>query len=392
MRRYNYRNPENNNVEHDNYQKIVDDFVESRKSLKKNLDKQKGDIITMRVGEKPLTKDEKKSKPIIDNLKSLNVEIKKGRNLYWRMFEAYQGKNKTQSEIKLTSKQDIGKLGANPGEVNLEDIQGENLLTIKNTKTNSTKSFPLTEDLASLLFKPARDIDFEDIEDGALRTYYDIMLNYAGISNRANNNRKLRRAREVYNRVEEEQFSDDERKDEDDELPPLPEDDWEDDMENPEEDFELFEEEEERGRPAPVDYRPVNYRGEPRVEMGRYFKEGVDVEEGRGRRRNVAKQVRENKKANKMKVRRRQQRQEQDMRGRRQEFQEQGMRQGIGFVNEERRGERRYVPEGRVPVRRRRANRGVEEVRGLDPRRRRGQQGRGLNLMSPDEITCVCSH
>ena len=95
MRRYNYRNPENNNVEHDSYQKIVDDFVESRKSLKKNLDKQKGDIITMRVGEKPLTKDEKKSKPIIDNLKSLNVEIKKGRNLYWRIFEAYQGKNKT---------------------------------------------------------------------------------------------------------------------------------------------------------------------------------------------------------------------------------------------------------------------------------------------------------
>ena len=198
MRRYNYRNAENNNVEHDNYQKIVDDFVESRKSLKKNLDKQKGDIITMRVGEKPLTKDEKKSKPIIDNLKSLNVEIKKGRNLYWRIFEAYQGKNKTQSEIKLTSKQDIGKLGTS-GEIQLEDIRGENLLTIKNTKTNSTKSFPLTEDLASLLFKPARDIDFNDIEAGAFRTYYDIMLNYAGISNRANNNRKLRFAREVYN-------------------------------------------------------------------------------------------------------------------------------------------------------------------------------------------------
>ena len=165
-------------------------------------------------------------------------------------------------------------------------------------------------------------------------------------------------------------------------------------MENPEEDFEFFEEEEERGRPAPapapaparVDNRPVNYRGEPRQERGRVFKEGVVVEEGRGRRRNVAKQVRQKKKDVKMNIRRRQQEQRQDMRRRRQDFQEQGMRQGVGFVNEERVGERRYIPEGRVPVRRRRANRGREEVRGLDPRRRRRQEGRGLNLMSPDEM------
>ena len=142
MKRYNYRNPDNNQEDLDNYTKIVDDFVESRKTLKSNLKKARGDIISMRVGEAPLTKDEKKSKPIIDNLKSLTKEVKKGRNMYWRMFEAYQGKNKTQSEIKLTSKTDIGKLGQF-GECNLEDIQGENLLTIKNTKTNSSKSFPL---------------------------------------------------------------------------------------------------------------------------------------------------------------------------------------------------------------------------------------------------------
>ena len=155
MKRYNYRDPDNSEEEFDNYKKIVDDFVESRKTLKTNLKKSRGDIITMRVGEAPLTKDEKKSKPIIDNLKSLTKEVKKGRNMYWRMFEANQGKNKTQSEIKLTSKTDTGKLGTH-GVVNLEDIQGENQLTIKNTKTNSSNSFPLTEDLASLLFKPVK--------------------------------------------------------------------------------------------------------------------------------------------------------------------------------------------------------------------------------------------
>ena len=39
MKRYNYRDPDNNKEDLDNYTKIVDDFVESRKTLKTNLKK-----------------------------------------------------------------------------------------------------------------------------------------------------------------------------------------------------------------------------------------------------------------------------------------------------------------------------------------------------------------
>ena len=49
MKRYNYRNPDNTEEDLDNYTKIVDDFVESRKTLKSNLKKARGDIISMRV-------------------------------------------------------------------------------------------------------------------------------------------------------------------------------------------------------------------------------------------------------------------------------------------------------------------------------------------------------
>ena len=71
MKRYNYRNPDNTEEDLDNYTKIVDDFVESRKTLKSNLKKARGDIISMRVGEAPLTKDEKKSSKH-EQLKKLN--------------------------------------------------------------------------------------------------------------------------------------------------------------------------------------------------------------------------------------------------------------------------------------------------------------------------------
>ena len=71
----NYKNPDFSD-ETDDFTDIVDEFIKHRKTLKKNLKQQRGEtIITERVGERPLTKDEKKQAPTIQALDRLTREV-----------------------------------------------------------------------------------------------------------------------------------------------------------------------------------------------------------------------------------------------------------------------------------------------------------------------------
>ena len=105
----NYKNPDFAD-EVDDFADIVDDYIKQRKQLKKNLKEQRAEtIITERVGQRPLTKEEKKQKPTIEAIERLGNELKKGKNSFLTMFQNTIGLNKTQSEVKLTSKEGKGK-------------------------------------------------------------------------------------------------------------------------------------------------------------------------------------------------------------------------------------------------------------------------------------------
>ena len=168
----NYKNPDFKD-ESQNFSDIVDDFITQRKILKKNLKEQRGEIVTERVGQRPLTRQEMKQKPTIEALDRLTQEVKRGRNVFLTMFQNTIGMNKTQGEVKVTAKEGIGKLGLN-GEVNLSDLD-QNIFTVRNKKTGETFSRKLTDDLASLLFKPNRLIDYDEIDASALNDYYRAM-------------------------------------------------------------------------------------------------------------------------------------------------------------------------------------------------------------------------
>jgi len=194
----NYKNPDFAD-DVDDFADIVDDYIKQRKQLKKNLKEQRAEtIISERVGERPLTKEEKKQKPTIEAIERLGKEIKRGRNVYLTMYQNSIGLNKTQGEVKATGKEGIGKLGLN-GEVNLSDLD-QNIFTVRNTRTGETFTHKLTDDLATLLFQPSRLIkDFNDIDNASLQLYYQAMKT-SGISGRANNNKKLKISKQVYDR------------------------------------------------------------------------------------------------------------------------------------------------------------------------------------------------
>ena len=82
----NYKNPDFKE-ETDEFSDIVDDFITQRKILKKNLKEQRGEIVTERVGQRPLTRNEMKQKPTIEALDRLTQEVKRGRNVFLTMFQ-----------------------------------------------------------------------------------------------------------------------------------------------------------------------------------------------------------------------------------------------------------------------------------------------------------------
>ena len=70
-----------------------------------------------------MTKLEAQQKPTIDAIKSLEQSLNPNRKgVFYKLFEEFTTTTKSQSEIKLTPKQDEGKLGTH-GRVNLADLQ-----------------------------------------------------------------------------------------------------------------------------------------------------------------------------------------------------------------------------------------------------------------------------
>ena len=175
----------------DEFDNLVENFVKNRKQLKQKVKEERGDLSRKKADAKL------KAEPITESIAELKSSLA-DKGGFLKMFERFSGVSKSQSEIKLTTKSSEGRLGTH-GFVDLADLQ-DGVLRVRNSQTGDSFNIQLDEDLAELLFKPYRNIDLNEIDNQALNLYYQIM-SVAGISPRANNNNKIRRARQVYNAV-----------------------------------------------------------------------------------------------------------------------------------------------------------------------------------------------
>ncbi len=175
----------------DEFDNLVENFVKNRKQLKQKVKEERGDLSRKKADAKL------KAEPITESIAELKSSLANNGG-FLKMFERFSGVSKSQSEIKLTTKASEGRLGTH-GFVDLADLQ-DGVLRVRNSQTGDSFNIQLDEDLAELLFKPYRNIDLNEIDNQALNLYYQIM-SVAGISPRANNNNKIRRARQVYNAV-----------------------------------------------------------------------------------------------------------------------------------------------------------------------------------------------
>lgn len=178
----------------DSFNELVENFVKNRKQLKNKVKEMRGDVVAKQEEIKRQTEPITKS---IDELKD-TIKSTSEKGGFFKMFERFSGVSKSQSEIKLTTKSNVGKLGTK-GEVDLADLQ-DGMLRLRNTQTGETYETRLDEDLAEMLFKPFRNIDLDEISKSALVSYYEIMK-IAGISPRANNNKKIKQAKQAYQNV-----------------------------------------------------------------------------------------------------------------------------------------------------------------------------------------------
>ena len=85
------------------------------------------------------------------------------------------------------------------GRVSLPDLD-DGFIRVNNVQTGERIEHKLDGDLAELLIKPMKNIDMNEISNTAFRKYFEI-LNVAGISPRANNNRKIQAGRQIWNRA-----------------------------------------------------------------------------------------------------------------------------------------------------------------------------------------------
>ena len=178
----------------DSFNNLVETFVKNRKILKTKVKEMKGDVTAKNEEIK------RQTEPITKSIEELKDTIKStsSKGGFFKMFERFSGVSKSQSEIKLTTKSNVGKLGTK-GEVDLADLQ-DGMFRLRNTATGETYETRLDEDLAELLIKPARNIDLDEISNSALVSYYKIMK-IAGISARANNNKKLKKSKQAFQNV-----------------------------------------------------------------------------------------------------------------------------------------------------------------------------------------------
>ncbi len=172
----------------DEFDNLVENFVKNRRQLKQKVKQERGDLSRKKADAKL------KAEPITESLAELKSSLAE-KGGFLKMFERFSGVSKSQSEIKLTTKANEGRLGTH-GFVDLADLQ-DGILRVRNSKTGDSFNVQLDEDLGELLFKPYRNIDLDEIDNQALNLYYRIMT-VAGISSRANNNRKIKKAKEVH--------------------------------------------------------------------------------------------------------------------------------------------------------------------------------------------------
>ena len=130
----------------DEFNNMVDTFLDTRKELKQKVKEQRQAVIaTERIGKKPLTKKQVEAEAILGAF-----------NNYFELFNNYANTTKSSTEIKLTTKPGIGKIGSY-GEIDLTDLQ-DNRLRAYNTKTNENLSREINDSVAELLIKPFSSI------------------------------------------------------------------------------------------------------------------------------------------------------------------------------------------------------------------------------------------
>jgi hypothetical protein len=256
----------------DSFDNLVENFVSNRKKLKTKVKEERGDISRKKADAKL------KAEPITESINELRTKLTE-KGGFLKMFERFSAVSKSQSEIKLTTKPGEGKLGTS-GYVDLADLQ-DGILRVRNSRTGDTIKVQLDEDLAELLFKPYRNIDMNEIEDSALNQYYRIML-VAGMSGKSNNNNKTKKARQVYNAINQ-QAPPPAQPPQQPPMPPAqpprrprPNIDPMDEQKESDSD-EMSEgdviQEEERGRPQ----QPREQRGRPERFTGRKYKGRLDL-------------------------------------------------------------------------------------------------------------------
>ena len=163
----------------DSFNNLVDNFLDTRDDLKSKVKEQKSAIIeTERVGQPALTKKEAQFQPIVNAFGN-----------YLELFNNFANSNRSSTEIKLSTKPNIGRIGKY-GEVDLNDLQ-DNRLRIYNTNSKENLSREINDSVAELLIKPYTKIDYARLDPNAWNEYMEIMR-FVGIPRGANNNRKLR--------------------------------------------------------------------------------------------------------------------------------------------------------------------------------------------------------
>jgi len=194
------------------FNELVDDFVETRKALKQKVKEDRGETIaTLQVGDKPLTKLEQKYAPIVKSIEKLGLDLKKTHS-NWSLFEKFaNAPDKKTSEVMARRERGkpIYKIGVN-GVVNVEDVQ-DDIFRVVNPKTGKSIVKQLTPSLSQLLFVPSGNIDFDKISNDAFVNYYEIMK-FSKINPKSNKNKKIKIAKKAYDKIYSKKLSLEEKK------------------------------------------------------------------------------------------------------------------------------------------------------------------------------------
>jgi hypothetical protein len=188
----------------DDFNSLIDSFVETRKALKQKVKEDRGETIaTLQVGDKPLTKLEQQQAPTVKAIERLRTDLSslKQNHSHWDLFEKYaNAPDKKTSEVMARREKGkaVYKIGVS-GYVNVEDVQ-DDLFRVVNPKTGKSMVKQLTPSLSQLLFVPTGSIDFKKISKDALLNYYDIMQ-FSGINPKANRNKKIKLGKKAYDNV-----------------------------------------------------------------------------------------------------------------------------------------------------------------------------------------------